>query len=200
MVAQAKKSYIAPEEYLERERAAETKSEYYDGVIVAMAGASRQHDRITVNMLRHLSNQLDGTSCEPFSDDIRVSVPVCNRYYYPDASVVCGEAIFADSSVDTLTNPTLIVEVLSPSTAMNDRGDKFLCYQTLDSLQAYVLIAQDRPQVEVYIRQLEGKWEYTRLVGLEARLHLSVIGCELTLADIYARVEFPPPPTEEPIA
>src|SRR5262249_33624204 len=149
------------EEYLEGERAAETKSEYYDGVIVAMAGASPEHDRISGNLLRHFGNQLEGTPCEPFTSDMRVRVPECNRYYYPDVSIACGGSEFEGlSGVRSLLNPTVIVEVLSESTEKTDRGDKFLCYQTLPSLQVYVLIAQDRSQVEIYTRKPEDKWEY----------------------------------------
>src|SRR5581483_5690988 len=132
MVAHPKPCYVTPEEYLERERAAETKSEYYDGVIVAMAGASPEHDRIAVDILRHLGNQLERSPCEPFSSDMRVRVPTCNRYYYPDVSVACGGSQFeALVGVRSLLNPKLIVEVLSESTEKNDRTDKYDCYRTL---------------------------------------------------------------------
>ena len=193
MVARARNRWITAQAYLEQERAAETRSEYYDGVVVAMSGASPEHDRIVVNLLRHLGNQLDGTACEPFSADMRVRVPACNRYYYLDVSVVCGGAHFeALAGMRSLLNPRLIVEVLSDSTERTDRGDKFLCYQTLETLQTYVLIAQDRPQVEVYTRKPGGKWEYDRVDGLGEMLPLQAIGCALKLADVYARVDFTP--------
>src|SRR5579883_412044 len=153
MIAHAKQPYITPEAYLERERVAARKSEYYDGIIVAMAGASPDHDRIAVNLLRHLGNQLEGTPCEPFSSDMRVRVPAYNRYFYPDVSVACGEAQFeALSGVRSLLNPRLIVEVLSASTEKNDREEKYDCYRSLDSLAVYLLIAQDRPRVEIFTR------------------------------------------------
>jgi Uma2 family endonuclease len=193
VVAYAKKPNITPQEYLERECQAETKSEYYDGVIVPRSGASPEHDRIAVDLLRHLGNQLAGTSCEPFSSDMRVRVPAHNRYFYPDVSVACGGSKFeALSGVRSLLNPRLIIEVLSDSTEKIDRSDKFRCYQTLESLGTYVLIAQDRPQVEVFTRMPEGKWEYVLHAGLEATLTLPSIDCTLKLADVYARVEFLP--------
>ena len=217
MVARQKEKLVTPQEYLERERKAELKSEYYDGVIVAMAGASRRHDRIagdtfteinlqlrgrsagasrrhdriTSSLLRHLGNQLDGSPCEPFTSDMRVAVPARNRYFYPDVSVVCGEARFQDEHVDTLLNPILLIEVLSPSTAETDRDEKFTCYQTIESLSVYVLVSQDRPLVEVHTRAAhDGLWQYRRFSGLGASVLLPVIGCALKLADIYARVSF----------
>ena len=174
------------------ERKAEGKSEYHDGVIVAMAGASRRHNRITVDTVRSLGNQLEGALCEPFSGDMRVLVPECDRYFYPDAVVVCGEAQFEDEELDTLTNPALVVEVLSTSTEKTDRRLKWDCYRTLPSLQTYVLIAQDEPRIETYTRQDNGAWEYEAVSGLEATVSLPAIGCTLRLADVYARVAFAP--------
>lgn len=192
MVAFAKTKILSPQEYLERERQAETKSEYDDGVIVAMAGAKRGHNRIVVNLVRHIANQLDGGECEPFSNDMRVRVRACNRYYYPDVVAVCGEAEFEDDELDTLLNPILVIEVLSDSTAVRDRSEKLICYQTLDSLQTYVLVAQDRALVEMYQRREDG-WLHTATQGMEAVISLPSIGCTLHLADIYARVAFPTP-------
>ncbi len=197
MVAHAREPFITPEEYLKLEHNAETKSEYYDGVIVAMSGASPEHDRVAVNLLRHFGNQLEGTACEPFSSDMRVFVPACNTYFYPDVSVACGGSQFQSvDGVRSLTNPRLIVEVLSDSTETRDRNRKFRCYQTLESVQTYVLIAQDRLQVEVFSRLPGNRWEYVLNEDMEAALDLPSIGCRLRLAEIYARVEFPPAPTE----
>ena len=192
MVAYAKTPFVTPQQYLEREHAAVIKSEYYDGVIVAMAGASPEHDRITGSIYAGLHAQLQGKSCEPFTSDMRVNVPACNRYYYPDVSVACGGSQFeALAGVRSLQNPMLIVEVLSETTEKTDRGDKLICYQTLPSLVTYVIAAQDRPLIQVYERQSDASWRYNLHQGLESTLLLPAIGCRLRLADIYARVEFP---------
>lgn len=195
MVAYAKREapeqpYLTPQEYLERERKAETKSEYSGGVVVAMAGASKRHNRITANISGELHGQLKGEPCQAFVSDLRVGVPECNRYYYPDVAVVCGEPIFVDAELDTLLNPTLIVEVLSDSTEARDRGEKLECYQALESLQTYVLVAQDRPYIEIYSRQ-DRDWRYSKAKEMTDRVALDAIGCELSLAEAYARVEFP---------
>jgi Uma2 family endonuclease len=194
MVAYARKPYVTPQEYLKWERKAETRSEYHDGVIVGMAGASKEHNRITVNLGGEIHAQLKGKTCEPFASDMRVYVPVVNRYYYPDVVVVCGEPRFEDSNLDTLLNPTLIVEVLSDSTERTDRVEKYDGFTTLESLSTYVLVAQDRPRIECYNRQPDGTWQHTVAKGLEAVLELKAIDCAVPLADVYARVEFKPQP------
>lgn len=196
MAAFAKRRYIAPQEYLEYERKAETKHEYHDGTIVAMAGASWAHNLITADTSRHLGNQLEGGPCVVVSTDLRVSVPECNKYYYPDGIVVCGEPRFEANVFDTLLNPLLIIEVLSDSTERIDRIEKFDCYGTLASLTDYVLISQHTPRIEHYSRLPDGGWHYVVARGLEATLPLPTIGCELRLAAVYARVTFPTPVIE----
>ncbi|HZP81316.1 MAG TPA: Uma2 family endonuclease [Chthonomonadaceae bacterium] len=187
---------LTPQEYLEREQKAETKSEYHGGIVVAMAGASPEHNTITSNVHGELYGQLRGKDCRPFVSDLRVRVPECDKYYYPDVVVTCSEPNYEEmAGIRSLLNPTLIIEVLSDSTERTDRGEKWMCYQTLESLQSYVLISQDKPLIEVYRRQENG-WFYTAVTGLESRVALDAIGCELKLADIYARVPFrvtPPP-------
>ncbi|HZP80319.1 MAG TPA: Uma2 family endonuclease [Chthonomonadaceae bacterium] len=202
MVAYAKRESkqlprLTPQEYLERERKAERKSEYYDGVIVAMSGASKEHNRITFNISGELYAQLKGKPCQAFVSDLRVRVPECNCYYYPDVVVVCGEPVFEDAELDTLLNPTLVIEVLSESTQAYDRGDKMECYQTLESLQAYVLVSQDKPLITIYRRQ-DKDWLYSPVKGLESVLTLDAIGCELRLADVYDRIQFPALQSEQP--
>ena len=186
-------SYVTPQDYLAHERKAQTRSEYHDGVVVAMAGASWEHNQITRNLVRHLANQMDGSSCEPVVSDMRVHIPECNRYFYPDVMLVCGGPRFEDAKMDSLLNPSLIVEVLSDSTEKADRGVKFDCYRTLESLTVYALVAQDSPRVEVYTRHPDGTWRYEVVKDLEAMLALPSIGVSMRLADVYARVEFPPP-------
>src|SRR5579862_9757055 len=145
MAAQTKPSYITQEAYLRRERNAETKSEYYNGVIVAMAGASPEQSIIAANVIIQLNAQLRSRGCIPFTGDLRVRVDACNRYFYPDATLLCGQPVYQMlEGVRSLCNPSLIVEVLSDSTATLDRDDKWHCYQTLESLTTYILIAQDR--------------------------------------------------------
>jgi Uma2 family endonuclease len=184
---------LTPQEYLERERKAETKSEYHGGIVVAMAGASPEHNIIVFDLIGTLSVQLRGKPCQGFPSDLRVRVPACDKYYYPDAIVVCEEPEYEQlAGTRSLLNPTLIVEVLSDSTEKTDRGEKWTCFQTLESLQTYVLISQDRPLIEVYRREGQG-WFYAAATGVESRVPLDAIGCELKLTDVYARIQFPQP-------
>ncbi|MHB8575631.1 MAG: Uma2 family endonuclease [Dehalococcoidia bacterium] len=194
MVAEKVTRRFTPAEYLAIERRAETKSEYIDGCIVAMSGGSKEHARIAVEVLIALHTQLGDGPCELFNSDIRVGNAVTGRYTYPDLSVVCGEAEFEDDRADILLNPTLIVEVLSPSTEAYDRGDKFADYRRLPSLKEYVLIAQDRVSVEHYLRQGE-HWLLTAVTDLNASVSLPTIGCVLRLHDVYRRVDLPAEPS-----
>ncbi|MDS4069452.1 MAG: Uma2 family endonuclease [Candidatus Competibacter sp.] len=184
------KPCLSPEDYLALERSAEFKSEYFDGEIFAMTGASEPHNLIVVNTVRELGNQLKKRPCKVYASDMRVKVSPTGLYTYPDLVVVCGKAQFDDSHVDTLLNPTLIVEVLSGSTEAYDRGRKFEHYRKLESLAEYVLIAQHHPHVESYRRQPDHRWMLTDSDGLDGSLRLDAIDCELTLAEIYDKVEF----------
>jgi Uma2 family endonuclease len=196
----APKPYLTPAEYLAHERLAEIKSEYYDGETFAMAGGSEEHSLIAVNVITELNLQLRERPCKVYTSDMRIQVAEQGPYAYPDVTVVCGEARFADAEVDMLLNPTAIVEVLSPTPEAWDRGGKFERYQQMASLQEYVLIAQDRPRVERFARQAEGQWLLVVSTGLDAAVSLSSIGCDLTLADIYRKVTFPetPGPRRQP--
>jgi Uma2 family endonuclease len=185
-----------PEEYLALEREAPFKSEYVDGVIVAMAGASRAHNVISANLIRRLGNQLDNRPCEAYTSDMRVLVSRTGLYTCPDVVVICGEALFLDDKGDTLLNPTVIFEVLSPTTETYDRGRKFGHYRQLDSLREYVLIAQDRVAVERYVRRGD-EWVLTDLLSMEDTLSLPSIDCHIPLREIYARVTLPEAPPEE---
>ena len=183
------KPRLTPEDYLAIERSAESKSEYFDGEIFAMAGASRAHNTIVVNTTIELGNQLKKRPCKLYVSDIRVKVSPTGLYTYPDVVVVCGKEQFEDTHLDTLLNPTLIIEVLSDSTEAYDRGRKFEHYRHLDSLVEYALIAQQRPHVESYRRQPDQQWLLTECTGLDATLRLQSIDCDLALAEIYAKVE-----------
>jgi len=177
--------YLTPEEYLALERKAEFKSEYMDGVVYAMAGASERHNLIVANLIITLGGQLKGRPCRVYPSDLRVRVPNSKRFFYPDVSVVCGDAEFADDKQDIILNPTLIVEVSSETTAAFDRGKKFLSYQQIPSLQEYLLISQDETLVEDFARQGNDTWVYTKVTGLERCLNLSSIECDLALKDVY---------------
>ena len=180
-------TYLTPEEYLAWERKQPFKNEYHNGQIVAMSGASRWHNRITLDTSTDLNNQLMNSDCEVFSGDMRVRTSPTVSYLYPDVIVVCGEARFEDDTFDTLLNPIVVIEVLSPSTAAFDRGEKFEFYKQLASLQEYILISQDRVRVESYHRQ-GTQWLHNTLQRLEDVLSLASIECEIPLRAIYRRV------------
>ena len=190
-MATARKPFYTPEQYLEQERQAEFRSEYIAGEIFAMAGASRRHNLITLNVASLLGAQI-GDSCEAYANDMRIQVKPTGMYTYPDIVIVCGERKFLDAGEDTLLNPTIIVEVLSPSTASYDRVEKFAYYRRLASLREYVLVSQDRPCVERYERtsDSDAEWLYTVAEGPEATLLLPSIGSTLALADIYRKITF----------
>jgi len=187
---------FTPEEYLALERRAEYRSEYFNGEIFAMAGASREHNLIAGNAFASLHAQLKGRRCEAYPGDMRVQVSQTGLYTYPDVVVVCGEPQFADAEVDTLLNPTLIVEVLSTTTEAYDRGSKFEQYCTLESLAEYVLIAQDRYRVERFVRQPDGQWLFSAANRLDQVISLASIDCRLPLAEVYDRLSLPKPPAE----
>jgi len=182
---------LTPEEYLDLERRATHRSEYVDGRIYAMAGASRAHNLVVGNTFSELRAQLRGRPCEAYVNDMRVKVSRTGLYTYPDVVALCGEPRFEDARVDTLLNPGVIVEVLSESTEGYDRGEKFAHYRRLESLQEYVLIAQDRARVEHYARSGE-HWMLTEISDPEGVLTLASVGCAVPLREIYDRVEFPP--------
>lgn len=179
---------LSPSEYLAFERAqTDAKHEYLDGEITAMAGNSREHNRIVSNVMGMLYNQLRGRPCDHYGGDMRVKVPATGLYVYPDVTGLCDEPRFEDEVFDTLLNPSVIIEVLSESTEAYDRGAKFDHYRSIEDLQVYVLIVQDKPQIELFQRQ-DDHWLLSVAKGLEARIRLEPIDCELALADVYERV------------
>jgi|ERR1051326_1819689 Uma2 family endonuclease len=180
---------MTAEEYLAAERAAEFRSEYYDGCVFAMAGASFPHSIITMNLGAELREALR-KRCFVMSSDARLRVSPGRVFTYPDVMAVCGEPRFADDQKDTVLNPTLIVEVLSPSTEAHDRGFKFARYRELESLREYVLVSQKEPRVEKFVRQGSGQWLLSEYVGLEAVCRFESVDCQIALADIYENVSF----------
>ncbi len=181
--------YITPEEYLTIERAAEYKSEYYDGQIYAMSGGTRWHSVIGVNLLRELSTALLGR-CEVHGSDMRLRVSATNAYTYPDVTVVCGKPEFTGKGEDILLNPTVIIEVLSESTERYDRGGKFLQYQTIPSLRDYVLVSQDEQRVDHCTRLNEKDWRIESIDHTLGLVNLSSLSVEMTFDQIYAGVTF----------
>jgi Uma2 family endonuclease len=184
------KTYLTPEQYLEIERQAEFKSEYYQGEMFAMSGARRAHNLISLNAGASLHQQLRGRPCETYLGDMRVLVPSAGLYTYPDVVVVGSEPKFQDNTFDTLVNPTVIIEVLSESTESYDRGQKFEFYRSLESLSEYLLISSQRASAELFTRQPDGRWLLTAKSRLEDSLDLQSVGSRLSLADLYEKVEF----------
>ena len=178
---------ITPAEYLEAERAAETKSEYYAGQVFAMTGASLAHNRIVFNLVAEIARQLRGTACEGLPSDMRLHIVATGLYTYPDVTIVCGEPQLEDDRRDTLLNPTVLIEVLSPSTESYDRGHKAEHYRQIPSLQEYLIVRQDAPRIERYHRRSEREWTLTEAIGFEESVDLASVPCSLALREVYER-------------
>lgn len=188
------KRLLSPAEYLARERSAEFRSEYYRGETFAMAGASRFHNRAKENLVIEIGTRLKGSPCQTFSSDQRVKVSATGLYTYPDIVIVCGQPEYAAEDEDALTNPVAVIEVLSPSTEKYDRGAKFRQYQQLLSVKEYILVSQDEPLCERFVRQGDGSWNLTVIAGLHGELTFTTVPARIPLADIYNGVVFPAPP------
>ncbi len=200
MASPIPKKFYTEEEYLAFERASEEKHEWLDGQIYqlwAMAGASPEHSVITANVTAEFVLQLRGKKCRAFSNDMKVrssdmkaKLGAAGLYSYPDLTSVCGEPKFHDKFGDVLINPQVIIEVLSPATEGFDRGKKFHRYQFNSSFTDYVLIAQDEPRIEHYVRQSDNRWLLTVATGLDSEASIASIECKLRLRDVYDRVTF----------
>jgi len=189
-VSTQSKTLITPEQYLEIERRAEYKSEYFQGEMFAMAGATWLHNVVVGNVEFQLRLQLRQRPCEVLSKDMRVRITATELYTYPDVVVVCDKPEFLDGELDTLLNPLAIVEVLSPSTESYDRGLKFDHYRSIESLRQYLLVAFDRVHCDLFTRHDDGHWYLTAADGPEDSVEFA--GCRLKLADIYEKVTLPP--------
>jgi Uma2 family endonuclease len=183
------KSLHTPEEYLVLERKAGYKSEYFAGEIFAMSGASEQHNLIVANVVATLHTQFRNRPCKVYASDMRVKVSPTGLYTYPDVVALYSEPRFDDDQKDTLLNPTVIIEVLSPSTEAYDRGDKFGHYRKLASLTEYVLISQEKIHIERYVRQPDNQWLLSETSGLHDTVQLPSINCTLVLDEVYEKVE-----------
>ena len=192
-MSSAAKTKLTVAEYLAFERASESKHEFFDGELFAMTGGTPAHSLIASNFIREAGNALKDRPCVVYTSDLRVKVNATGLYTYPDVTIVCGEQKFDDNQSDTLINPTIVVEVLSKSTASYDRGPKSKHFRKIDSLQALILIEQDSPVVEVYCRQSDGKWILTDATELTDSIAIEPIGIFIPLAEIYRNVTFPEP-------
>jgi Uma2 family endonuclease len=181
------------EEYFEIERNSEERFEYWDGSVWLMAGASPEHERIVSNAIFHLRMILE-RGCSVFGSNLKVKVPAYSPYRYPDLSVYCGQGIFETiDGLDVLTNPQMLIEVLSPSTEAFDRGEKFTYYKSIESFTEYLLVATNRPFVTQFIKQAENEWIQREATGPDGKLFLETFGVEILLSEIYLDVEFPEP-------
>jgi len=184
--------YYSPEAYLELEEAAEFRSEYYNGQIFPMAGGTPNHNRIVVNLVSALNAAFADQTYDVFASDLRLWIPRKSLYTYPDVMVVAGELAFVEGRKDTITNPTLILEVLSKSTVNYDQTEKFAFYRSLATFQEYLLINQYRHSIQHYVKTGVKKWEFQEYDTLEEQIKFSTVPCEITLNEIYDKVELAP--------
>jgi Uma2 family endonuclease len=189
------KRLLSPHEYLARERLADVRSEFYRGEVFSMAGASWEHTLIKDNLAREAGNQLKSGPCRVLTSDMRVKVNRTGLYTYPDIVIVCDEPQFEDKVLDTLLNPRVVVEVLSDTTEKYDRGTKFAHYRQLPSILEYVLVAQDRPLVERYVRQTDDTWVLTAFSEMALTFAFGTIPVQIAITDIYREVKFPDTPS-----
>jgi Uma2 family endonuclease len=175
---------LSVEEYLALDRVAEVRSEYHDGELFPVIAVTWEHGRIAANTIRRISERLDGRPCRVANSTVRIRVGA-TKFVYPDILVICGKPVFADEEQDTITNPNVIVEILSPSTAGYDYGEKFALYRRLPSFEEYILIAQDQPRIEVFRKMPDSRWILTSYEGLENTVRVESLELDLPLAEIY---------------
>lgn len=179
------------DDYLDFERFAESRHEFLDGTVYAMAGESPDHSTICFNLYGITAAQLRGKSCRGFSPNMKVATGNKGLFSYPDLAIVCGAPVFHDDKQDVLTNPQVIFEVLSPSTAGYDRGEKFLRYtNTIETLTDYVLISQNEPRIEHFQLQSDGHWQKHEIAGMDSVLRLDSIECSIPLSELYYLINF----------
>jgi Uma2 family endonuclease len=199
MMSAAPQPRLSFDDWLAIDRTAtEQRSEYVAGGVFAMSGGSEEHNLITLNVGAELRNQLKGRPCRVCPSDMKVHIAAADVGAYPDAIVVCGERAFHDSRRDVITNPILIVEVLSGPTEAYDRGDKFHHYRRLESLKAYLLLPQTRMQADLFLRQPDGTWSLSSYEGPADSIPLHLLESELSLAEVYDKVELPSVSTFSP--
>jgi len=185
------KRKLTAEEYLAIERDAEFRSEFYDGVMYAMAGATVQHNRVKENLAYELMGRLIDGPCELFSSDQRILIHQTGMYAYPDIVVVCGPVETVGNDGLTVVNPRILIEVLSPSTELYDRNVKRRHYSRIESLQEYIIVAQNQPQIDRFVRQTDGTWSLKVFQGIGETFSLASLPIEIPLAKVYRNVTFP---------
>jgi Uma2 family endonuclease len=189
-MASSTKDLLSVREYLAFDRSSPVRNEYFEGEIFVMTGASRRHNLISLHLAGDLDRQLADRDCEVYASEMRVKVADTGLYTYPDIAVVCGDPIFEDNELDTLVNPSLIIEVLSKSTEGYDRGAKFEFYRALSSLKQVLLIAQDKVHIESYLRLPDRTWLFSETDDLGSSVSLPSISCNFTVANVYHKVRF----------
>lgn len=182
------KTLLSAKDYLDFERKSEFRHEFYKGEIFQMSGASREHNVLVTNLVTSANSQFRGKSCETYSNDMRVHIPITGLFTYPDIVIVCGEPKFLDEEFDTLLNPIVLIEVLSPTTAGYDRGKKFWHYQSIESLREYLLVAQDEVKVEHLVKQMDGRWAVSEYTSPETKIELPSVEISLQISEIYERI------------
>jgi Uma2 family endonuclease len=187
---QSEQRYYTPEEYLAREEKADDRSEYRDGEIIPMTGGTTNHNKIALNFVRRFPLVIDEQDYEIYLADVRLWIPKYHLYTYPDVMVIQGEPIYEGTGINTITNPRLIVEVLSKSTRDYDKTDKFKYYRSIPEFQEYILIDQYSFQVEQYIKKARDQWLFKYYEGEQAVLQLASISFEISLSEIYAKINF----------
>ena len=185
-----KYNYISPEEYLEAERAALEKHEYYQGEIFAMSGASLKHNKIFSNLFGDIAFKIKGKGCRPYGSNLRIHIPKNTLFTYPDISIICGEPDLTDDKFDTATNPSVIIELLSKSTRNYDKGEKFTLYRDIDSLQEYILVYTEKIYVEKHIRNADNSWQITEYKTLDSSFIITTFSLSFLLKDIYEDLSF----------
>ncbi len=188
--AALKYNYISQEEYLETERAAFEKHEYYQGEIFAMSSASIKHNRIFSNFFLDIGTKLKGKDCQPYGSDLRIHIPKNTLFTYPDISIICGNPDLADDQFDTATNPTVIIELLSKSTRNYDKGEKFTLYRDIDSLKEYILIDTEKIYAEKHIRNIDNSWQLTDYKSLNDSFMIESVQLKFLLKEIYEGLSF----------
>lgn len=190
MSAETKRRYTL-EEYLALERESDARLEFRDGEVFAMSGGTLGHEKVLGNAFDLFRAGLRGSECSVFGSNMQIKVPTAPPYRYADGSVTCGKVeVERFNGNDLLLNPTLLYEVLSPSTEAYDRGDKFTHYKSIPSLREYLLVAQHRPHITHFVRNDEGGWNYSEVNGLDGSLYLPSVKITLKLSDVYQDVEF----------